>query len=134
MQKILLIDDDAIVIFLQQKILQKCGFKNELHTFRGGRDALEFLANEDPEDEFLILLDINMPGMSGWEVLEAMKTMEVSKNIHVIMVTSSIDNDDKQKADDFSYVISFIEKPISADTCNRIKLHPQLKNFFRSQN
>lgn len=132
MQKILIIDDDAIVIFLQQKILQKCGFINVPYTFCGGKEALEFLANEDPDDEFLILLDINMPGMSGWEVLENLKTMEISKNINVIMVTSSIDNGDKQKAENFSYVISFIEKPISMETCNRIKQFPQLKNFFRN--
>lgn len=133
MQKILIIDDDAIVIFLQQKIIQKCEFHSELHTFRNGKEAMDFLAKEDPEDEFLILLDINMPGMSGWEVLEALKPMEISKNVHVIMVTSSIENSDKQKADGFSYVISFIEKPISADSCNRLKDYPQLKNFFRNR-
>lgn len=134
MQKILIIDDDAIVIFLQQKMLLKCEFNCELHTFSGGEDALVFLAKENQEDEFLILLDINMPSMSGWDFLESMKHLKVSNNVHVIMVTSSIDNSDKKKADNFSCVIGFIEKPISVTTCNQIKQYPQLKNFFTNQN
>lgn len=130
MLKILIIDDDAIVLFVQEKMLNRCGFSNNLFSFKEASAALAFLKDQPVEENFLILLDINMPEMNGWDFLDALKEFSTSESIKVIMVTSSIDQYDKRKADCYSNVIGFIEKPITADNCNKIKSFPELKKFF----
>jgi len=130
MLKVIIIDDDDIMVFLQRKLFQKCGLAKNPITFKVAPAAIDFLKNEDIDQHFLILLDINMPGMNGWQFLDILNKMKISKNVFVIMVTSSIDCYDKEKADTFSNVIDFMEKPISIENCSRIKEHMLLKEFF----
>lgn len=130
MPKILIIDDDDIVLMVERKLLQRCGVTNEIISFKKGQKALDFLLNEDPNQEFLILLDINMPTMNGWQFLSKLQELNVPNVIHVIMVTSSIDGYDKEVAEKYNCIISFIEKPITSDTCENIKQIPLLKEYF----
>lgn len=130
MLKVIIIDDDDIMVFLQRKLFQRCGLAKNPISFKIASAAIEFLKNEDSNLHFLILLDINMPGMNGWEFLEILKEMKISENVYVIMVTSSIDFYDKEKAKTYPNVIDFMEKPISEENCNRIKEYLLLKEFF----
>ena len=130
MLKVLIIDDDSIVLFIQEKMLKKYGVTDAPISFQYAREAIAFLKNQKSEDIFLILLDINMPGMNGWDFLEEIKEMEISEKAYVFMVTSSIDNYDKEKAKKYKNVVCFIEKPISAENCITIKEHPELKQFI----
>lgn len=131
MLKVLIIDDDSIVLFIQEKMLKKYGITDASISFQDARKAIDFLKIQKSGDIFLILLDINMPGMNGWDFLEAIKGMEISENVFVFMVTSSIDSYDKEKAKNYKNVVSFIEKPISAENCKKIKEHPQLNQYFQ---
>ena len=131
MLKVLIIDDDEIVLLVERKILQRCGFNYETLTFQSGEAALNFLKKEDKDQHFLILLDINMPVMSGWNFLLKMEELERSENIFVIMVTSSIDRYDKEMAKSYKSVIGFIEKPITTENCLQIKGLTQLADFFK---
>lgn len=128
--KVLIIDDDPIVLFIQEKMLKKCEISTLPFTFRDARKAIHFLKLQEPEHHFLILLDINMPLMNGWDFLEEIEKLDVYSNLNVLMVTSSIDSYDKQKAKIYKSVIGFIEKPISTESCLKIKQHPNLKMFF----
>ncbi len=130
MLKVLIIDDDSIVLFIQEKMLKKYGVTDAPFSFQNASKAIAFLKIQKSEDVFLILLDINMPGMNGWEFLEIIEEMEISEKVFVYMVTSSIDNYDKEKAKNYKNVISFIEKPISVDNCIKIKEHPEIKQFL----
>jgi CheY-like chemotaxis protein len=130
MLKVIIIDDDDIMVFLQRKLFHKSGLAKDPITFKAATAAIEFLKNEEINQHFLILLDINMPGMNGWQFLDILKKMEISKNVYVVMVTSSIDGYDKEKAGTYSNVIDFMEKPISMENCNRIKEYVLLKEFF----
>lgn len=130
MLKVLIIDDDSIVLFIQEKMLKKCEISSNPFTFKDGRKALNFLKLQEPENHILVLLDINMPLMNGWEFLEEIKNLPIYPNVKVLMVTSSIDGYDKQKAKIYNSVIGFIEKPISTENCLKIKENPELKNFF----
>ena len=56
------------------------------------------LANKDKDKVFLILLDINMPVMNGWEFLDQLNTIVIKPLVKVVIVTSSIDSADKDKA------------------------------------
>ncbi len=130
MLKILIIDDDSIVLLVQRKLLQRCEFNNPISSFTKGEKALEFLKEENASQPFLIFLDINMPGMNGWQFLNEIKNLKGSQNIFVIMVTSSIDNFDREVAEKFQNVIGFMEKPITGKDCSRIKDIPEIKFFF----
>ena len=130
MLKVIIIDDDDIMVFLQRKLFQRCGLAKDPISFKAATGAIEFLKKEEINQHFLILLDINMPGMNGWQFLDILKEMKISKNVFVIMVTSSIDCYDKEKAGTYSNVIDFMEKPVSIENCNRIKEYVLLKEFF----
>ena len=128
--KILIIDDDEIVLLVERKILQRCGFDQETFTFKSSDAALQFLQKEEEDQKFLILLDINMPVMNGWQFLTKMEDLGRNDNIFVIMVTSSIDRYDKEIAQNYKSVIGFIEKPITTENCLQIKDLTQLADFF----
>jgi CheY-like chemotaxis protein len=130
MLKVIIIDDDDIMVFLQRKLFQRCGLAKDPITFKVASAAIEFLKNEEINQHFLVLLDINMPEMNGWQFLDILKKMKISKNVYVIMATSSVDSYDKEKAGTFSNVIDFMEKPISIENCNRIKEYLFLKKIF----
>lgn len=130
MLKVLIIDDDEIVLLVERKMLERCGIASNSISFSAGKPALEYLYSNSISQNFLILLDINMPGMNGWEFLEALEEQQLSENIYVIMVTSSIDRYDKEKARKFKSVIGFIEKPITSENCSKIKSLPEISGFF----
>lgn len=130
MLKVLIIDDDEIVLLVESKILQRCGISDSPLSFRNGKAAIDYLQFDDNADNYIILLDINMPGMNGWEFLEKLKVLNLSKRFFVIMVTSSIDRYDKEVAVKYQDVISFIEKPITARNCQEIKSLPEISHFF----
>ena len=130
MLKVIIIDDDDIMVFLQRKLFQRSGLAKDPISFKSASAAIEFIENEEINQHFLILLDINMPGMNGWQFLDILKELKISNNVFVIMVTSSIDGCDKEKAGTYSNVIDFMEKPVSMENCNRIKEYVLLKEFF----
>ena len=130
MLKILLIDDDDIVLMIQRKLLQRCGVNKEIISFKKGREALDYLLDQNGNQSFLVLLDINMPGMNGWQFLYRLAELEIQHIIQVVMVTSSIDSYDREAAVKYKNVIGFIEKPITAENCEKLKTYPSLKQFF----
>lgn len=134
MLKILIIDDDDIVALVQGKLLQNCKVTNEPLKFKRALDAVDYLHSASKEHHYLLLLDINMPVMNGWQFLEEIDKMEVKDNILVFMVTSSIGFNDKEKASNYPKVINFLEKPITAKNCEQFKNLPALKPFFEQHN
>lgn len=127
--KVTIVDDDIVVKILMVKILRNIGFEGEIRQFENGEKALQEIQNLDrglaQNGINLILLDINMPVMDGWEFLNGIISFPESwkKNQFIAMITSSIDSTDKKKATGFTEVRDFIQKPIS------IKL---LKDFLIS--
>lgn len=130
MLKVLIIDDDDIVRLVQGKLIQNCGISNDPLKFKRGHEAIDYLKSASNEDHYLLLLDINMPMMDGWEFLEEIEKMDVKDNIYVFMVTSSIDYNDKEKAKKYSNIINFIEKPITSQNFENIKTLPLLSQFY----
>lgn len=120
--KVLIIDDDEAVRFFHRIIVTQSGLCDEPLCFVNGEQALNYLdTNFIANDNYLLLLDINMPVMNGWDVLDILKTKSYTSQVNVVMVTSSVDKSDHEKAKQYyPGVIDFIEKPISGEDYSRV--------------
>jgi CheY-like chemotaxis protein len=84
LKKILIVDDSDVILMMERMILQKTGMY-ELVSAKCGREAIEKAETEKPD---LILLDVVMPGMSGFEVCQELRTIASTKDIPIIIVTT----------------------------------------------
>ena len=109
---IVLIDDDPINNLINKRLINKLNPSINILEFMEVEKALFFL-NTASNGENLILLDINMPVMNGWDFLLFYAKIKDKRNDKIIMLSSSIDNQDRQRAMEFSYVEGFIEKPLT---------------------
>ncbi len=103
--KILVIDDEPDLVSTIQCRLEWCKF--QVVTAGNGEDGLEKAASEKPD---LILLDIDMPGMNGHEVLDRLRNRPDLRDIPVIMCTALCDAEDIAKASSYG-IVDYIAKP-----------------------
>jgi len=120
---ILLIEDDRVDIMTVQRAFKKNKVSNPLYIARTGVEALGMLKGEGHEKidppPGLILLDLNLPRMSGIEFLEKMRKDPELQNIRIIVLTSSNEPRDRDAA--FKYEVDdYIVKPHSFDEFNRV--------------
>lgn len=108
MARIMTVDDEPDVRFVIREILEKDG--HEVIEAGSGRECLQKLREEKPD---LILLDIMMPGMDGWETLEKIRSDEATKSIPVAMVTvKSILSEKLERGESMKELADYIEKPL----------------------
>lgn len=120
---VVVVDDDEIILFLHSKIIQVVGLHKSPKTFNSALKALDFFDSlSDDATPILLFLDINMPVMDGWGLLDVIHQEDFDKRIHVVMVTSSVDQADKEKAALYDKVIDFVEKPFSKANLEKLKL------------
>ena len=105
---ILCIEDEPEMIDLIRLILTRRGF--EVIGANGGKEGLESIRKEKPD---LVLLDLMMPDMDGWEVYQQMKADQKSKDIPVIVVTAKAQSIDKVLGLHIAKVDDYIAKPFS---------------------
>lgn len=129
--QIVIVDDNEGILFLHELMVRESGMSENIITFDGAEKGFSFLRNSlDSGKEFLVFLDINMPGMNGWEFLESLEKLDHNENVHVVMVTSSVNRSDREKSGRFRHVVDFIEKPLSIETCKKIMSHKELGKVF----
>ena len=115
--RIIMIEDDVGHARLIEKNIRRSGVTNEIIHFTDGTSALEYLFGERglAEDEghsaFLILLDLNLPDMSGIDVLKRVKEDCVLKRLPVIMLTTTDDKLEIQRCYDLGCNV-YITKPV----------------------
>lgn len=115
---LLVIDDDDINIFIIKKIVEKTGFDIEMSAKGNGQQAVDYLQdclknNKTLPD--LILIDINMPVMNGWEFVEAYTTLGITKEVDLYILSSSVYENDIEKTKSYVSVKGFISKPLSME-------------------
>jgi CheY-like chemotaxis protein len=114
------IDDDKIYIYGLKKLISIKQLSPNLMEFYNGKEAIDFLT--DPENlntlPDIIFLDINMPVMDGWGFMESFVKIkpQLGKKITIYMVSSSINDEDIQRAKTISDITDYVIKPISPDT------------------
>jgi len=106
---IVIVDDNPHNLRVLSAILKKEGY--EVRPANGGETALAAIDSKPPE---LILLDIMMPGLSGYEVCERLKSNQATRNIPVIFITALDDVKDKVKAFTMGCV-DYISKPFQEE-------------------
>ncbi len=117
-----LIDDDAVIFMLINRNLLKQSFFPEPITFELAEEALQHLkANYKTDEEYLIILDINMPGLNGWDFLETLPQFASPSNVFVAIYSSSINERDFIKASEYSYVVKYLVKPLNLDSLKELE-------------
>ncbi|NEV94766.1 response regulator [Psychroflexus sp. YR1-1] len=119
--KLFIVDDDELFVVIAKHLLQELDFAEIVMEFPDGEDAFEFFNENDPSQyPDIIILDINMKRMDGWEFLNAIRPLNIPKDIKIYITSSSIDPADLEKAKADPYVDSFISKPLSAEKLKEI--------------
>ncbi|GAB2630654.1 response regulator [Belliella aquatica] len=112
---IILIDDDPINNLINKRLISKMDIADQVEEFLEAEKALNRIQNLAETEKTLILLDINMPVMNGWDFLNAYLKEFKDRGDRIIMLSSSIDFQDRQKAKQFTCVEGFIEKPLTPE-------------------
>ncbi len=118
---ILLVEDDKGHAELVKRNLKRGGINNEILHFETGLKALDFLSQNQSDKKYLMILDINMPGINGLQVLSRLKSSEVTRNIPIIILTTA----SEEREAEYCYELGcnvFITKPIDYETfCTAIQ-------------
>ena len=120
LKTILLVDDDKATNFINKRVIKKTGCADEVLLTYNGIEALELLTtpvNGTYIKPDLILLDVNMPKMNGWEFMEeyAKLSDEQKGKIVIIMLTTSLNPSDREKAEEIKEITAFEKKPLSEE-------------------
>ncbi len=111
MINVLVVDDDATLIFLMKRLLQKTGRVSEVRVASDGKEALDILFGGTWAPD-LIFLDINMPVMSGWDFLDEFGRSYANKiECEIVMLSSSTREMEKAQAAKHPEVIRYLSKP-----------------------
>jgi CheY-like chemotaxis protein len=124
---ILIVDDSENDISLLRRAFDQEGVKNDVHVCTSGADALDYLSHA-PTLPRLMLLDINMPAMNGFEVLRRVKDHPQWRGIITVIFTTSMRPEDKAQADALG-ADSFLTKPMNSDDLRMVVRH-FLKEWF----
>jgi CheY-like chemotaxis protein len=129
--QILCIDDDSITLMLCKKVIFKSFFSHTIITAQNGEEALSYFnmlkynntSNSPKKKPELIFLDLNMPIMGGWEFLDHFNSSNYSEfnTTKVIILSSTIDPQDIEKAKTYPIVIEFLSKPITPSMIEYLK-------------
>ena len=127
-QTIMIIDDSKIDRYVVEMVIKKTNFASEVIQMGSGNDALNYLTqHKDQAGKWpgLILLDVNMPEMNGFEFMEKFNLFaeEIKETCSVMLLTSSIHPVDIDRATSNKYIRKFINKPLNA-----AKLHELIQN------
>lgn len=135
---ILLVDDDEPTNYLNKMILDKMNCARQIKIAQSGKEAIELLkkaysksGDSNVCQPDLILLDINMPAMDGWEFLELFRMIANGgqQKTVLVMLTTSLNPDDEIRSAGIEQVTAFKNKPLSREMMEDI-----MNSYFENNN
>ncbi len=125
LKSVMLIDDNKHDNFFHETAINDTGLAGEVVKYQSAENALQFLAEEAGKAGGvppLILLDINMPGMSGWDFLAAYQRLseEIREKSRIIMLTTSWNPNDLERAKQEPALCGFLNKPLTEEMFDEI--------------
>ena len=114
----IVIDDDAINNMICYKIIELTIPGSHIMTFTSPETGVDHIRNNhliNDNHDAVVFLDINMPSLTGWDVLEKIESYPepARKSLKIYMLSSSVDQQDREKADKHPLVLGYITKPLS---------------------
>lgn len=114
----IVIDDNKLDCFIEKKIILNTGISNQVSLFLDANEALAFIKNGIPvetEEKSIIIVDIQMPLMNGFEFVEAFETLpaDIQNSYVIFMLSSSINENDLNRVRNYKSVKQIISKPLS---------------------
>jgi len=110
------IDDSKLDCFIAEKMIQNTGRSESVRSFGAASDALDYIKNLSDERKTIVLVDIQMPLMNGFDFLEEFERnvpQEKRSNFIVNLLTSSINESDQIRAKAYKFVNRFLNKPLT---------------------
>lgn len=119
-KRIILIDDDELSNFLNHTLIKQVNNDDEISVFESALEGLKFLNSAAVELELIpefIFLDISMPVMDGYQFLEEFENLPdtIKKKSKIVILSSSIDKEDIERASTNPYVVRFLNKPLTRE-------------------
>jgi len=119
-KKVMVVDDNQIDLYIAEMVMATTGFAEKVICVSSAKEALEYLKPlcETPEElPHLIFLDINMPEMSGFDFLDEYQHLpeNIRKKCIIMMLTTSLDENDRIQAERNQFVRKFLNKPLDRD-------------------
>ncbi len=127
MKPVLLIEDDIVDALTVKRAFKELGVNNELLHRQNGEEALALVAEQPHLSPALILLDLNMPKMGGFEFLENIKKNNLLPEAPVVVLTTSTETQDRMQSQDYQ-IAGYLVKPVNFQTFLEMihSLHPFL--------
>ncbi len=128
---VMIVDDDQIFNLMARLQLVHAGISARPYTFTDGKEALLFITElSRSHTPILLFLDINMPGISGWQVLDQLDQVAILRKIYVVIVTSSIDRADQRRAKSYRRVVGYFVKPLKYEQVLSLKKTAPVSELF----
>ena len=105
---VMLVDDDPVFVSLCEKFVQFGRYQITFQSYTDPEVALSAFLKKQPD---VLLLDLNMPAMDGWDFIESLSGKKIESELHIL--TSSIDSRDKRRASMYPIVKGFLNKPLT---------------------
>lgn len=113
--KFLLVDDSLLDLFIHKKLIALSDLAESITTFNSAEEALQFLEEKGNDlEESVMLLDLQMPGMNGFEFIDEFAKMpeEVKHKLRIFILSSTVDQGDIDLARNSPYVEEMLPKPV----------------------
>ncbi|BAV07906.1 Response regulator receiver domain-containing protein [Filimonas lacunae] len=120
-----LVDDDAAYLYGIRKLIEYHHLCDKVVPFENGQQAMDYIRTHMDDASMLpdyILLDLEMPVMDGWQFMEEFMLIEplMARKVTVYIVSSSIDERDKQKAKSISAITDYLVKPMNTQSLREV--------------